>query len=192
MPEIKLNTLEIFQWKVNPSRRVSYERQNLGAFCFSLAEAISSQALRPPGETRSHVSHQLQPGHSANTVYDNGSIRMHPKWRTLRHCATIVNYLIKFSGSNQRKALLDKQHFLVLIFSFLSPVLLYFPQMYLLFSPEVLRCQRKTPFQSAFSKISSFNRSYTREGKTSATPVSTAQSPRWQRDCGKQVLGTSY
>lgn len=50
MPEIKLNTLEIFQWKVNPSRRVPDGKQNLGVFCSSLTEAISSQALLPQGE----------------------------------------------------------------------------------------------------------------------------------------------
>lgn len=211
MPEIKLDTSEIFQWKVNPSRRVPYERQNSGAFCSSLTEAISSQALLPPGEGQSNVLHQLQPGHSANTVYDNGSIRMHLKWRTLRHCATILTSLIKYSGSNQRKALLEKQHFLVLVFSLLSPVL-YFTQIYFIISHNILHCQKNTISISLQFKLwlqqklhkRGENVSYSRlptvllvssslaKGKTFFCAVSTAQCSGWQRDCGKKVLGISY
>ena len=39
--------------------------------------------------------------------------------------------------------MLEKQHFLVLIFSLLSPAL-YFTQIYLIFSQKVLHCQKNT------------------------------------------------
>lgn len=168
MPEVwKLHTLEKFQWQVNSSRRVPYERWDFGAFCFALTEVSHHRHFSPLEGVRaacqSSVLHQLQHAHSAGAVCDNGSRRMDLKWWTLRHCATILHYLIRHSGSNQRKALLKKHHFLVLVFSLLSPVL-YFTQTYFIFSHKGLHCQKHV---FSTSSNSGFIGSYTREENVS-------------------------
>lgn len=210
MPEIKLNTLEIFQWKVNPSRRVPYERQNSGAFWSSLTEAISPQALLPPGEGQSSVSHQLQPGDGANTVYDNGSVRMHlndiasgsvpPFWISLYNTLVVIKENLCW-----RSSIFWSSFSLFCHLSFVSLSSTWY-------SHKKCSIARKPPFHSAFSSNSGFSRIYTRrenisypglptvllgsvslaKGKLFICALSTAQRSGWQRDCGKQVLGTSY